>query len=199
MKHRSIAFLLAGLLLLFAGCAKAPITQPEQAVGLPGTLTVSFDFEKQSGYASNQFAVWIGDMGGQLIKTLCATKFTASGGYKNRPGSISTWVGKATGVSDFDAVASATPKSGAVSYTWDLTDEAGNAVPPGKYMFLVEGSLRWENRVIYWGEIEVGGKGATAEAERKFTFVGEGNQPELDEDSPECGMITNVRAEYHGG
>ena len=180
-------------LLLCAACAQTPAQPPP---GAPGTVTISFDFERQSGYASNQFAVWIGGMDGQLIKTLCATEFTAKGGYKNRPGSISTWVGKAMGVSDFDAVASATPKSGAVSYTWDLTDEAGNAVPEGTYMFLVEGTLRWENRVIYAGEIEVGGKNATAEAEPQFTFVGEGNQPALDENASECGMITNVKAEY---
>jgi len=195
MKRKFVALALAGLFLLSAGCAKEEST-PELAPGTPGTLTVSFDFKRQSGYSSNQFAVWIGNMDGSLVKTLYATEFTAGGGYKKRPDSIGTWVGKALGVSDFDAVAGATPKSGAVSYTWDLTDEAGNTVPEGTYMFLVEGTLRWMSRVIYWGEIKIGGKNATAEAEQKFTFAGEGNQPALDENAPECLMITNVRAEF---
>jgi hypothetical protein len=184
-------------LIVCAGCAKeAAPPEPTLAPNTPGTLTVRFDYNKQSGYASNQFAVWIANLDGTLAKTLCATKFTAKGGWKNRPESIFNWVAKATGVSDFDAVAGATPKSGAVSYTWDLTDEAGNAVPPGTYWFLVEGSLRWGNRVLYTGQIEIGGKNATAQAEPQYILVGEGNQPALDEDAPECGMITNVRAEY---
>ncbi|MCL2495611.1 MAG: DUF2271 domain-containing protein [Oscillospiraceae bacterium] len=200
MKHKLTAIALACALLLCAACAGAPAPEPEQstlAPNTPGTLTISFDYEKQSGSASNQFAVWIAGMDGQLVKTLCATKFTAGGGYKNRPDSIATWVGKAMGVSDFDAVATATPKaSGPVAYVWNLTDEAGEAVPAGTYWFIVEGTLRWQNRVLYSGQIEIGGKNATAEAEPKFTFAGEGRQPALDEDAPEAGMIANVKAQY---
>jgi len=159
-------------------------------------LTVSFDYAKQSGSASNQFAVWIEGMDGNLVKTLCATAYTANGGYKNRPDSIAVWVSKAMGISDFDAVAAATPKMSPVSYHWDLKDEAGETVPPGAYRFLVEGTLRWKNYVLFTGEIEIGGGNTVAEAVPAFFFVGEGRQPALDENAAEAGMIGNVWAEY---
>ena len=201
MKIKRIASaMLALLLLLFAACAKQPAAPaPTTQLPEPGgpSLTVSFDYAKQSGTASNQFAVWIEDMDGKLVKTLCATEFTAKGGYKNRPDSIAVWVSKAIGVSDFDAVASATPKSsGEVSYVWDLTDEAGEAVPPGTYKFLVEGTLRWKNYVLCTGEIGIGGADASTQAVAGFAFEGEGRQPALDKSAVETEMITNVKAEY---
>ena len=47
------------LLLLCAGCAKTepPAPAPMPDPGEPGTLAVTFTYEKQSGVASNQFAV----------------------------------------------------------------------------------------------------------------------------------------------
>jgi len=201
MRCKRIALTLACLLLLFcAGCAKAEPTVPAEPPGTtpgPGTVTITFDFEKQSGHASNQFAVWIGDMDGGLVKTLYATKFTAAGGYKNRPDSLAVWVSRALGKTDFDAVAGATPKAGAVSYTWDLTDEDGNTVPAGRYKFLVEGTLRWKNSVQYTGEIDVGGADAYAQASPVFVFEGTQSQPALGTDAPERGMISNVTAEYN--
>jgi len=195
---RIVIAMLALTLFLFAGCAKESLPpEPALAPNTPGALTITFDYEKQSGSASNQYAVWISHMDGTLVKTLCATAYTAKGGYKVRPDSIATWVGKATGISDFDAVATATPKSsGSVSNVWDLTDEAGNAVPAGQYYFLVEGTLRWQNRVLYVGEINIGGESTVAEAVPDYVFRGEGRQPALDESAPETGMIKNVRAEY---
>jgi hypothetical protein len=73
----------------------------------------------------------------------------ANGGYKDRPDSIAVWVEKSGLVSmrksDVDAITGATPKAGSLSITWDLTDEDGKSVPPGKYIFTVEGTLRWKN------------------------------------------------------
>ncbi|MDR2687010.1 MAG: DUF2271 domain-containing protein [Oscillospiraceae bacterium] len=201
MKSKQIALACALLLLLCAGCAKTP-TPPESTApaSKEGGLIVTFDYEKQSGHASNQYAVWIEDMDGKLVKTLCATEFTAKGGYKNRSDSLATWVNKAMGVSDFDAVASATPKTGTWSCWWDLTDEAGDVVLPGTYKFLVEGTLRWKNYVLFTGEIEIGdAAGAGAQAVPEYFFKGEGNQPALDESAPEARMITHVRAAYGGG
>jgi len=195
---RIIALALIGLVLLCAGCAKAP-SPPESTApaAKSGGLAVTIDYEKQSGSASNQYAVWIEDIDGNLIKTLYATAYTAKGGWKNRPDSLALWVSKAMGISDFDAFASATPKSsGTWSSYWDLTDEAGGVVLPGTYRFLVEGTLRWKNHVIFTGEIEIGGANGIVEAVPEFFFAGEGRQPALDEDAPECGMITNVKAEY---
>ena len=57
-----------------------------------GGVEISFIYEKISGSASNQFAIWIEDMGGNHIRTLYATKWTARGGYKSRPDSIPIWV-----------------------------------------------------------------------------------------------------------
>jgi len=111
-----------------------------------GSVVISFNYKRQSGSASNQFALWIEDMSGQLIKTLYATRFTANGGYKNRPDSIPLWVEKSglasmTG-SEVDAVSGATPNAGDLSYTWDLTGADGNTVLPGQYRFFVEDTLR---------------------------------------------------------
>jgi len=183
-----IGIVLAGLLaaLLLAGCAQAGQPEPQAEIGAPGTLTVTFDFERQSGHASNQFAVWIEDTDGNLVKTLYATKFTAKGGYKNRPDSLAAWVARARGVTDFDAVAGATPKSGPLAYVWDLTGEDGGAAPAGTYRFFVEGTLRWKDYVLYTGEIGVGGAGAMTMGVRS-SFS----------ESPESGMIANVRAEYY--
>ena len=188
--------MLALLLLLFAACTKQPAA-PAPTTQLPGpggpSLTVSFDYAKQSGTASNQFAVWIEDMDGKLVKTLCATEFTAKGGYKNRPDSIAVWVSKAMGVSDFDAVATATPKRDTTfTCTWDFMDETGMPAVPGTYRFVVEGTLRWKNYVLYTGLLEIAGESVQGAPE--FFFAGEGRQPALDEGAPECGMITNVRA-----
>ena len=91
---RKISLLAALLTLVLLSACSGDDRQSEPPVPEPGVLTVTFDYEKQSGHASNQFAVWIEDMEGSLIKTLYATKFTAGGGYKNRPDSISLWVEK---------------------------------------------------------------------------------------------------------
>lgn len=165
-----------------------------------GEAVIQFVFKNQSGRASNQFAVWIGDEGGNLIKTLYATRFTANGGYKNRPDSISAWVEK-SGLasmkkSEVDAITGATPKAGALSYTWDLTDANGVRVPPGEYGFFVEGSLRWKNRVLYSGKITVSDDPSTARAEAEFFYEGTGDQPALDNDSPENSMIGSVTASF---
>jgi len=182
---KTIALALACLLLLvFAACAKqAPGPEP----GTPGTVAVSFDFERQSGYSTNQFAVWIEDMEGNVVKTLFATRFTAAGGYEKRPGSLTNWVDKAvrSGITDADAVAGATPKSGPCAYVWDCTDERGNAVPAGAYCFFVEHTFRRGAGSgagqVEWGEIEIGGADTVAQA------------MEIDD---ELDLISNIKAEY---
>jgi hypothetical protein len=163
-----------------------------------GTLIISFDFERQSGWASNQFAVWIEDTDGNFVTTLYATRYTANGGFKDRPESISEWVNK-SGLavmeqSEIDAISGATPQTGRLSYTWDLTDTEGNTVPSGEYRFFVEGSLRWSNRVIYSGIIDIGGETATVKAEPQYFYTTSGNQNELTEESPENAMVGNVEA-----
>jgi len=57
-----------------------------------GRVEISFPFVRQSGSASNQFAVWIEDKQGNFVKTLFVTDFTAQGGYRTRKEGIKTWV-----------------------------------------------------------------------------------------------------------
>ena len=91
-----IMIVVALLIAVTSGCAKNDAGNYDRdTAGSQGSaVIVSFDNEKQSGYASNQFVVWIEDLNGTLIQTLYATKYTAKGGYKNRPDSIPLWVEK---------------------------------------------------------------------------------------------------------
>ena len=191
------AFLLAivsAALLLVSGCAATPAAQEQRNNDI---VAVSFDFAKQGGYASNQFAVWIEDASGTPVKTLFVTNFTAKGGYQKRPDAIPLWVERsAAGTGVPDGVSGATPKSGSVRYVWDLTDQSGARVPDGTYTFHVEGTLRWKNQVLYTGEIALDGNATTAEATAEYTYAASDDQPALNENSPENAMISNVKAEY---
>lgn len=55
-----------------------------------------------------------------------------------------------------DSISGATQKPGHVRLTWDCTDGNGKAVPPGAYVYKVEGNISWEKRVLWEGRIEVG-------------------------------------------
>jgi rhodanese-related sulfurtransferase len=161
-------------------------------------LSVSFDYVKQSGYASNQFAVWVEDMDGNHVKTLYATRYTADGGYRDRPDSIPLWVEK-SGLSsltndEVDAISGATPKAGTLSYTWDLTDSDGNIAKQSEYKVVVEGSLRWKNRVVYSAVVDTNGNISDFEAE--YIYAESDGQPALTSDSPENEMIKGVTAEW---
>jgi hypothetical protein len=204
------------LILLFSlvGCTKSTITSPlpspsssetqsrseELPEELSGKLIISFDFQRQSGHASNQFAVWIEDADGGYVKTLYATRFTAKGGYKNRPDSIPLWVGRSdlAAMSDkqVDAITGATPQTGAQEYSWDLTDESGKLVSAGMYKFFVEGSLRWKNRVLYSGEISLDNVASTVIADEELIYEESTDQPPLSDDSPESSMIAKVEARH---
>ena len=175
----------------------------QQAGASQGSLEITLDYTKQSGSASNQFAIWIEDANHEYVKTLYATRYTANGGYKVRPDSIYEWVEKSglAGMSEaeVDAVSGATPGPGTQTYIWDLTDAGGTQVQDGGYFFLVEGTLRWKNRVLFTGYVEIGGEAASFEPEPSFTFEGAGGQPALDEDSPEANMLAAVTARYTPG
>jgi hypothetical protein len=161
-------------------------------------VTISFDYQKQSGYASNQFAVWIEDGNGALVKTLFATRFTATGGYRTRPDAIPLWVERAglANKPNVDAFSGATPKSGQLAYSWDLTDESGKRVPDGTYRFFVEGTLRWKNRVLYSGELALNGEPVMAAAEAQYIYEASSDAPALTDESPEHDMIGPVTAQY---
>ena len=166
----------------------------------PGRVEISFNYEKISGSASNQYAIWIEDMSGNLVRTLYATQWTAKGGYKSRPDSIPIWVGK-TELSSMDkvavdAVSGATPKTGPLTYTWDLADSSGNSVVPGEYRVLVEGTLRWKNQVLYSGIIDISGDFSAIEADADYIYEASERYAALTGDSPENLMIGPVTVTF---
>jgi hypothetical protein len=171
-----------------------------EPTGVSGEVVITFDYQKQSGSASNQFAVWIEDMDGKLVKTLYATRWTARGGYRTRPDSIALWAEK-SGLasmekSEADAISGATTKTGAQTYIWDLTDSGGNKVPPGEYRFVVEGTLRWKNFAVYSGVIEIGGSPAAAQGNAEFVYEASERYGALTAASPENNMIGPVTASF---
>jgi len=174
--------------------------EPVAPIVLSGEVIISFDYLRQSGAASNQHAVWIEDMDGNVIKTLFASRWTANGGYQTRPDSIALWAKRADLANmtslDVDAVSGATPGTGPLSYAWDLTDTSGNTVAPGDYVFFVEGTLRWKNFVLYSGAIPLGIEPVTVQANAEFTFEGDGRYSALNESSSETNMIGPVTAVF---
>lgn len=138
----------------------------------PGTVEVSFTYTRQGGFGSNQFALWIEDAQGRHVKTLYATRFTASGGYAKRPQSIPDWV-KLSGLAGMnkaqvDAFTGATPRTGVLSYRWDGTNQAGEALPPGEYQVFLEASLRNENRVLYSATVHLGASSGPVELQPRY-------------------------------
>lgn len=156
--------MLAAAVLLLACGAAAGLAQPG-----PGTVTITYTLHHQPRIASNQLAVWIEDPEGRHVRTLFATDFMARRqGFRRRPLCCPEWV-QASGLEGWsreriDAVSGATQKPGVVSLSWDCTDAEGRPVPPGEYLYRIEGNLFWERRVLWTGRIRVGGAGAESEA-----------------------------------
>jgi hypothetical protein len=152
-------FLFVLLTTLILTGAMAQTSQP--------AAELTFNFTRQSGAASNQFAVWIENAQGQFVKTLYATRYTANGGWTRRATSIPVWV-KKSNLADMtsaqvDAITGATPRAGSLTYTWDGTDSRGAPVPAGDYVIFLEGTLRWENQVLYSAPVRLG-QGASVPA-----------------------------------
>ena len=169
-------------------CALLMIFALTGAAAQQAAAELSFSFTRQSGFASNQFAVWIEDSQGAHIKTLYATRFTANGGWKKRPTSIPLWV-KQSSLSGMtkpqvDALTGATPKSGTLTYRWDGADSRGASLPAGDYVLFLEGTLRGDNQVIYRAPIRLG-QGPVA-AEVSVEYIGKPGS--------ESAMIGNVTA-----
>jgi hypothetical protein len=135
-------------------------------------VEVSFTYTKQSGFASNQFAVWIEDTQGRYIKTLYATRFTAAGGWQKREYSLPLWVKQSNlegmNKTQVDALTGATPKSGNLRYVWDGTDAMGRSLPAGEYRVLMEAALRNENYVLYTAVVKLGERGQVTAQARYF-------------------------------
>ena len=139
----------------------------------PGELEISFNYNKQSGPGSNQYAVWVEDASGEVVKTLFVTEFTSKGrsrdgskparGYTFRPSCVPTWVSHigAENLTDdqMDAFTGATPaQSGVQTFTWDFTDQAGKPVAKGTYRICLEATYNGASVVTYTGTVNSGQK-----------------------------------------
>jgi hypothetical protein len=159
----------------------------QQAIQQEPVAEITFTFTRQSGNASNQFAVWVEDIDGRHIKTLYATRWTANGGWSRRPTSIPVWVRQSSldgmNRAQIDIISGATPRGTAtLNYLWDGTDEQGNSVPVGNYVMFLEGTLRWENQVLYRAPFTFGQGVITAVVSYEYTG----------DSAAERSMITNV-------
>lgn len=173
---------------LFASCASKP-----------GSLELSFNYTKQAGPGSNQYAVWIENAKGEFVKTLFVTLYTTKGrarggeqpkrGYIVRPACVPTWVkiSKAEEKTDvqLDGVTGATPQNGGVqTFTWDFTDENGKAVPQGTYKVKVEATLFFDSDIIYTGTF------TTKDKPGSIALTSELTKP----DEQHKDMVTEVKA-----
>ena len=154
-----------------------------------GIVNITFDLERISGSASNQYAVWIEDGNGNYVRTLSVTRFAANGGFNMRPDTLPTWVkvsnnGRQT---DVDAVSTATPGTGTVTVQWDGKDSQGQVVPPGTYVYKIEGNISWEKRVIWTGTIFIGQGPNSSVANVEYI-------PDKETATPRGLLITNVKA-----
>jgi len=152
MRIRKHLFLAVVLLVLAAGA---------QAQTARGTVTIRYTLHRIPGRGSNQIAVWIEDAKGALVRTLFATDFMARrGGFRLRPQVCPEWVAAAgldrMSPAQVDAVSGATQEPGTISLVWDCRTAGGDPVPPGTYLYKVEGNIRMGQRVLWTGSIRVG-------------------------------------------
>ena len=162
MRQKKIISVILAVMLL----SVIAVAQNSKKAAKANTLEVSFNYQKQAGPGSNQYAVWIENEKGEFVKTLFVTSYTTKGrarggeqpkrGYIVRPACVPTWVktSKAEEKTDvqLDAVTGATPQNGGTqTFTWDFTDENGKAVSSGTYKVKVEATLFFDSDIIYTG------------------------------------------------
>lgn len=159
------------------------------------SVELSFNYQKQSGAGSNQWAVWIENAEGKVVRTLTVTSFTSKGrggrrGYTFRPTCVPTWVknAKAEEMTDeqIDAVTGATPsQSGIQTYTWDFKDADGKEVPAGDYKICFEATLYFNSILLYSGSFSTKDKAGEIKLTSTLT----------EEDEAHKNMITEVKAQ----
>ena len=188
MKTRLFALMLTAVLI------SLPIAAQKTS-----SVELSFNYEKQGGAGSNQWAVWIENSKGEVVRTLYVSSFTTKGrgsmngqrrrGYTFRPTCVPTWVknAKAEEMTDeqIDAVTGATPSaSGKQTYTWDFKDAQGKDVPAGDYKICLEGTLYFESVILYSGTFSTKDKAGEIKLTSTLTK----------EDEQHKNMITGVAA-----
>ena len=154
MKHKHLLLLLLvmlGCLFLSSACQGTSSAEP-----IPGAVEVSFDFSNL-GMGSGQYAFWIEDAKGNLVKTVFVTRFIPSGGYKTRRTAIPTWQSKvALPDSTIDAISGSTPATSSITYAWDGTNNNGVMLPQGEYKFYLEVTLSMTLTNLYSGTVTCG-------------------------------------------
>lgn len=156
------------MMYIFAFMASGTLSAANKTINKKTTqLQISFQYNKQQGPGSNQYAVWIEDMNGNVVKTLFVTSFTSKGrprqgqkadrGYHFRPTCVPTWVKHANADAltdvEVDGFTGATPQvSGLQSFLWNFTDQNGKPVKSGTYKFYVEATYYNSSIVLYEGE-----------------------------------------------
>ena len=163
------------------------------------SVELSFNYQKQSGAGSNQWAVWIENSEGKVIRTLYVSQFTTKGramggqpgrrGYTFRPTCVPTWVKNAGAEQmtdeQIDAVTGATPsQSGVQTYTWDFKDADGKEVPAGDYKIYLEATLYFNSIILYSGSFSTKDKAGEIALTSTLT----------EEDESHKNMITEVKA-----
>ena len=163
-------------------------------------VEISFNYTKQQGPGSNQYAVWVENEDGDVVKTLFVTEFTSKGrsrggqpaqrGYTYRPTCMPSWVKavKAETLTDaqMDAFTGATPaNSGVQTFTWDFTDQEGQVVYAGNYKIYLQATYYNEGIVTYCGEFS--SKDSPGPLELSETFAADVQEHK--------DMISQVKAE----
>ena len=162
------------------------------------SLELSFNYTRQEGPGSNQYAAWVENSEGQVVRTLYVTSFTAKGraregeelvrGYIKRPACVPTWVSRANADSisdeEMDAITGATPSSGIQTFVWDFTDQEGNTVADGSYKVFLEATLFNASTILYSGEFRKGAAPCEIALESAITV----------EDESHAGMVADVKA-----
>jgi hypothetical protein len=158
------------------------------------SVELSFNYQKQSGAGSNQYAVWVENSEGKVVRTLVVTSFTSKGrggrrGYTFRPTCVPTWVKNAGAEQmtdeQIDAVTGATPKeSGKQTFTWDFKDADGKEVPAGDYKICLEATLYFNSVILYSGTFSTKDKAGDIKLSSTLT----------EEDEAHKNMITEVKA-----
>jgi len=124
-------------------------------------MIITFTWFRIQSHGSNQLAVWIEDTKGNYICTLFATKFTATGGYIQRPLSLSEWTAKFdlknASKEEIDAITGATPQSGQQIISWNCKDRSNKALPDGTYIVRMEANIHDADKMFFKGEIKIGG------------------------------------------
>ena len=195
MRQKKFIFVILAAMLL----SVIAVAQSSKKAVKASALEVSFNYQRQAGPGSNQYAVWIENEKGEFVKTLFVTSYTAKGrsrggepakrGYIVRPACVPVWVkdSKAEEKTDvqLDAVTGATPQAGGVqTFTWDFTDERGKAVPHGIYKVKIEATLIFDSDIVYTGTF------STKDKPGNITLTSELTKP----DEQHKDMVTDVKA-----